>query len=161
LLPNKPRGVPRVDDWQVSERHLLGAAVRCAVARPAGARWAKDDVLQPLRAVATGEGVRSTEDIQMIDGTSIRAHQQAATAKKGAEIIVSVPPEATSRPKSTRSSIGKDYRSARSRHGADAPAAPALLDRLEPRTIVLADKAYDGNAIRGLIEGQGGAQHGA
>ena len=29
-------------------------------------------------------------DIQMIDSTSIRAHQQAATAKRGIEIIVSV-----------------------------------------------------------------------
>jgi transposase len=28
--------------------------------------------------------------IQMIDSTSIRAHQQAATLKRGAEIIVSV-----------------------------------------------------------------------
>ena len=37
----------------------------------------------------------------------------------------------------------------------DAPAALTLLDRLDPRTIVLADKAYDGNAIRDLIEGQG------
>ncbi len=37
----------------------------------------------------------------------------------------------------------------------DAPAALALLDRLDPRTIVLADKAYDGNAIRDLIERQG------
>lgn len=30
-----------------------------------------------------------------------------------------------------------------------------LLDALPARTIVLADKAYDGNAIRALIEGQG------
>ena len=30
-----------------------------------------------------------------------------------------------------------------------------LLDRLEPRTIVLGDKAYDGNAIRELIGSQG------
>ena len=30
-----------------------------------------------------------------------------------------------------------------------------LLDRLEPHTIVLGDKAYDGNAIRDLIESQG------
>ena len=37
----------------------------------------------------------------------------------------------------------------------DAPAALALLDRLEPRTIVLGDKAYDGNAIRDMIEAQG------
>lgn len=37
----------------------------------------------------------------------------------------------------------------------DAPAALALLNRLAPRTIVLGDKAYDGNAIRDLIESQG------
>ncbi len=37
----------------------------------------------------------------------------------------------------------------------DAPAALTLLDRLEPRTIVLADKAYDAGGIRDLIEGQG------
>lgn len=37
----------------------------------------------------------------------------------------------------------------------DAPAALELLDRLQPRTIMLADKAYDGNAIRDMIEAQG------
>ena len=39
-----------------------------------------------------------------------------------------------------------------------APGIPDLArlnDQLEPRTIVLGDKAYDGNAIRDLIEGQG------
>lgn len=97
-------------------------------------------------------------NIQMIDSTSIRAHKQAATAKKG----------------------GRDHCLGRSRGGLttkihavvdrqglpvrlgltagqalDAPAALGLLDRLEPRTIVLGDKAYDGNAIRDLIEAQG------
>jgi hypothetical protein len=51
-------------------------------------------------------------DIQMIDSTSIRAHQQAATAKRGVEITVSVAPGAASRPRSTRSSTGKGCRSA-------------------------------------------------
>jgi hypothetical protein len=50
-------------------------------------------------------------DIQMIDGTSVRAHQQAATAKRGVEIIVSVVPEAASRPRPTRSTTGKACRS--------------------------------------------------
>ena len=37
------------------------------------------------------------------------------------------------------------------------PSTPAhdLLDRLQPRTIVLADKAYDTNSIRDLIAAQG------
>jgi transposase len=38
---------------------------------------------------------------------------------------------------------------------ADCRAADVLLDDLAPRTIVLADKAYDSNAIRDLIEHQG------
>jgi hypothetical protein len=50
-------------------------------------------------------------DIQMIDSTSVRAHQQAATAKRGVEIIVSVAPGAASRPRSTRLSTGKVSRS--------------------------------------------------
>jgi len=50
-------------------------------------------------------------EIQMIDSTSVRAHQQAATAKRGIEIIVSVAPVAVSRPKSTRSSMRKASRS--------------------------------------------------
>lgn len=37
----------------------------------------------------------------------------------------------------------------------DGPAALSLLDRLDPRTIVLADKAYDADHIRNLIEAQG------
>ena len=36
-----------------------------------------------------------------------------------------------------------------------APAALTLRDRLAPRTIVLADKAYDVCGIHDLIEGQG------
>jgi transposase len=50
-------------------------------------------------------------DIQMIDSTSIRAHQQAATAKGGIEIIVSVAPEAGLRPKSTQLSMRQGSRS--------------------------------------------------
>ena len=50
-------------------------------------------------------------DIQMIDSTSIRAYQQAATEKRGIEFIVSVAPEGASRPKSMRLSMGKASRS--------------------------------------------------
>jgi transposase len=71
-------------------------------------RWRKAGVWDRMMDAITAahEG-----DIQMIDSTSIRAHQQAATAKRGVEIIVSVVPEAASRPKSMRSSMGKAYRS--------------------------------------------------
>ena len=32
MLPNKPRGVPRVNDRRGPQRHLLGSAVRCTLA---------------------------------------------------------------------------------------------------------------------------------
>ena len=35
MLPNKPRGVPRVNDRRVLKWHLLGVAIRSAVARSA------------------------------------------------------------------------------------------------------------------------------
>ncbi len=50
-------------------------------------------------------------DTQMIDSASVRAHQQAATAKRGIEIIVWVAPQAGSRPKSTQSAMRKGSRS--------------------------------------------------
>ena len=71
-------------------------------------RWRKasvwDRMMDAISAAHDG-------DIQMIDSTSIRAYQQAATAKRGIEIIVSVAPEAGSRPKSTLSSTDKASRS--------------------------------------------------
>src|SRR5690606_40791754 len=71
-------------------------------------RWRKagiwDRMMDAISAAHDG-------DIQMIDSTSVRAHQQAATAKRGIEIIVSAAPEAGSRPKSMRSSTGKASRS--------------------------------------------------
>ena len=120
LLPNKPRGVPRVDDRRVLNGIFWvlrsGAPWRDLPERYGPrttcynrfVRWRKasvwDRMMDAISAAHDG-------DIQMIDSTSIRAYQQAATAKRGIEIIVSVAPEAVSRPKSTRSLTGKASRS--------------------------------------------------
>ena len=120
LLPNKPRGVPRVDDRRVLNGIFWvlrsGAPWRDLPERYGPrttcynrfARWRKagvwDRMMDAIAAAHDG-------DIQMIDSTSVRAHQQAATAKRGIEIIASVVPEAGSRPKSTRSSMRKVSRS--------------------------------------------------
>ena len=98
LLPNKPRGVPRVDD-----RRVLNGIFW--VLR-SGAPWRDLRMMDAITAAHHG-------DIQMIDSTSVRAHQQAATARRGAQtqIIVSVAPEAGLRPKSTRSLMRKGSRS--------------------------------------------------
>ena len=120
LLPNKSRGVQRVDDRRVLNGIFWvlrsGAPWRDLPERYGPrttcynrfVRWRKagvwDRMMDAITAAYDG-------DIQMIDSTSIRAHQQAATAKRGIEIIVSVAPEADSRPKSTRSSMRKASRS--------------------------------------------------
>lgn len=120
LLPNKPRGVPRVDDrrtlngifwvlrsgapWRdLPERY--GPRTTCYNRfnrwRQAGV-W--DRLMDAITAVHDGE-------IHMIDSTSIRAHQQAATAKKGVQITVSVDRAAASRPRSTSSLTHRAFRS--------------------------------------------------
>jgi len=120
LLPNKSRGVPRVDDRRVLNGIFWvlrsGAPWRDLPERYGPrttcynrfVRWRKAGVWNRMMDAITAA---HKGDIQMIDSTSVRAHQQAATAKKGIEIIVSVVPEAGSRPKFTRSSTGKASRS--------------------------------------------------
>ena len=93
-------------------------------------------------------------DIQMIDSTSVRAHQQAATAKRGIQIIGSIAHGVVSRPKSTQSSAqGLPIRlSLTAGQAHDGPVAYRLLDRFDRRTIALADKPM---MPRDLIETQG------
>lgn len=120
LLPNKSRGVPRVDDRRVLNGIFWvlrsGAPWRDLPERYGPrttcynrfVRWRRAGVWDALMDAITAA---HDGDIQMIDSTSIRAHQQAATAKRGGEIIVSVVREAGSRPRSTRLSTGKACRS--------------------------------------------------
>lgn len=120
LLPNKPRGVPRVDDRRVLNGIFWvlrsGAPWRDLPERYGPrttcynrfARWRKagvwDRMMDAITAAHDG-------DIQMIDSTAVRAHQQAGTAKKGVQITVSVDHAAGSRPRSTLSSTRKASRS--------------------------------------------------
>jgi transposase len=52
MLPNKPRGVLRVDDPARSQWHLLGLAIRGTVARPTSRVRSIHHLLQPLRSLA-------------------------------------------------------------------------------------------------------------
>lgn len=119
LLPNKQRGAPRVDDRRVLNGILwccdlvrLGATCPSAMARTTCykrfVRWRKAGVwgrlMESITAAHDGE-------IQMIDSTSVRAHQQAATAKKRGQIVVSVDRAAGSRPRYTSSLTRKGSRS--------------------------------------------------
>jgi putative transposase len=91
LLPNKPRGVPRVDDRRVLNgifwRLRTGAPWADIPARYGPHttcvnrfnRWRKAGVWDRLLA-AVSEAYDG--DIQMIDSSSIRVHQHAANGKK-------------------------------------------------------------------------------
>jgi transposase len=167
LLPNKPRGAPRVDDRRVlngifwvlrsgapwrdlPERYGPGTTCynRFVRWRKAGA-W--DRLMDAISAAPDGT-------IQMIDRTSIRAHQQAATAKSGSAdqclgrsrggltTKIHVVVDAQGLPIRLGLTAGQAH---------DGQIADTLLDHLGPHTIVLADKAYDADRVRELIQHQG------
>ncbi|PEQ10187.1 IS5 family transposase [Novosphingobium sp. PC22D] len=113
LLPNKPRGVPRVDDRRV----LNGILWRFRTGSPWAeiperygpsttcynrfVRWRKAGVWDRLLATVSAafEG-----EIVMIDSTCVRVHQHGATGKKGEPVIVAWDvPEAASRARSMHS----------------------------------------------------------
>ena len=97
-------------------------------------------------------------DIQMIDSTSVRAHQQSATAKRrgadhclgrsrgGLTTKIHVVVDSQGLPIRLGPTAGQTH---------NGQIADTLLNHLRPRTIVLADKAYDADRIRELIQDQG------
>ena len=116
LLPNKTRGKPRVDDRRVLNGifWVLRARVPWAdlperYSPPTTIynrfnRWRKAGVLDRLMdaIIHAHEG-----DIQMIDSSIVRVHQQGAMAKRRVEIVVWAAPEAASRPYPIQSSTRK------------------------------------------------------
>ena len=54
MLPNKPRGVRRVNDRRVLNGIFWVLAFRCAMARPARDLWSPYHLLQSLRSLAAG-----------------------------------------------------------------------------------------------------------
>ena len=119
-LPNKPRGVPRVDDRRVLNGIfwvLRSGAFWSDVPERYGPpttiynrfnRWRKagvwDRLMDEIAKLYDG-------DVQMIDTSIVRVHQHGATAKRGVEIVAWVAPEAGSPRRSMRSSIERAGRS--------------------------------------------------
>src|SRR6185437_9081244 len=97
LLPNKPRGVPRVDDRRVLNGIFwvlrTGAPWR-ALPKEFGprttcynrfVRWRKAGVWDRVLAAVTKA---YDGNVQMIDSTSVRVHQHADNSKKATRIAV-------------------------------------------------------------------------
>ena len=167
LLPNKPRGVKRVDDRRVLNGIFWvlrsGAPWRDLPERYGPRttcynrfnRWRKAAVWDRLMD-ATTEAYDG--DVQMIDSSSVRVHQHAGCAKKGGGIRcmgrsrgglttkIHAVVDAKGLPIRLGLTPGQAY---------DGEAAMELLNALPENAMVLADKAYDANAIREMINGQG------
>jgi transposase len=121
LLPNKPRGVPRVDDRRVLNGifwRLRSGAPWADIPERYGphttcynrfVRWRAagiwDKILHAVSRAYNGK-------IQMIDSSIVRVHQHAANGEKKADAAVAwAVPAVGSRPKSTRSSTPTGSRS--------------------------------------------------
>lgn len=110
LLPNKPRGVPRVDDRRVLNgimwRFRSGATWAEVPGRYGPSttcynrfvRWRRAGVWDRLLAAVSAD---YNGELMMIDSTCVRVHQHGATGKKGgAQIVAWDVPGAALRPNS-------------------------------------------------------------
>ncbi|MEQ8194365.1 MAG: IS5 family transposase [Rhodospirillales bacterium] len=169
LLPNKPRGVPRVDDRRVlngifwvlrsgapwrdlPERY--GPYTTCYnrfVRRRKAGVW--DRIMDAVSEAYDG-------DIQMIDSSVVRVHQHAANGKKndrvhcmgrsrgGLTTKVHALTDARGLPIKLVLTPGQTH---------DVNGAALLLTDLAEGGVVLGDRAYDADWIRERIEAQGAA----
>ncbi|MEP7457501.1 IS5 family transposase [Phyllobacterium sp. SB3] len=168
LLPNKPRGVPRVDDRRI----INGILWRFRTGSPWAdvperygppttcynrfVRWRKkgvwDDILREVSKAFDGE-------IVMIDSSCVRVHQHAATGKKGdvddgcmgrsrggLTTKIHAVVDAEGRPVELMLTAGQAH---------DSKMAEPMLGNIGRGTILLADRAYDTDALRALAKAKG------
>jgi transposase len=121
LLPNKPRGVPRVDDRRVISGivHVLQSGCRWkdapAVYGPHKTlynrhkRWSEKDVWGAVFEALAAEGGPPAE--VLIDSTHVKAHRSAAGGKGGLTSRRSASAEAAATPSCTPSPTHKVARS--------------------------------------------------
>jgi transposase len=121
MLPNKPRGVPRVDDRKVISGivHVLQSGCRWkdapAIYGPPktlynrNVRWAAKGVWRAVFEALAAEGGPPTE--VLIDSTHVKAHRSAAGGKGGRTFRRSAAVGAVATPKSTPSPIDTAVRS--------------------------------------------------
>ena len=97
LLPNKPRGVPRVDDRRVLNGIfwvLRSGAPWADLPERYGPRTTVYNRFNRWRKAGVWDGIMDAitkaydGKVQMIDTSSVRVHQQAGAAKKGVQIVV-------------------------------------------------------------------------
>jgi transposase len=161
LLPNKPRGVPRVDDRRVINGIFY-------VLRT-GSPW--HDGLQPVQPLGQGgclgAGVRGPVGrFARVDAPDRQLHHPRPPArrrwKKGG------PDHAIGRSRGGLSTkinalVDKDGLPLRivlsAGQASDKAAVEALIDGLKPARALVADRGYDARAVIDLVEARGGRAH--
>lgn len=171
LLPNKVRGVPRVDDRRVISGivHVLKSGCRWVDALQEYGprktlynrfvRWAAKGVWRDIFLALADAGGPSSQ--ALIDSSAVRAHRSAAGGKGGA---VARYRAFAWRPdhKKIHAITDRLCRPIRfiltGGHVPDCVAAESLLGMLPSQVdVVQGEKGYDGNAIRLQIEAAGAA----
>ena len=121
MLPNKPRGVPRVDDRRVISGivHVLQSGCRwkdapaiygpCKTLYNRHKRWSEKGVWRAVFEALAAEGGPPAE--VLIDSTHVKAHRSAAGGKGGRTPRRSASAEAVAIPSSTRSPTRRAGRS--------------------------------------------------
>jgi transposase len=167
MLPNKPRGVPRVNDRRVLNGIFLGLAIWGAMARPAAGVRPIHHLLQPLRSLARAgiwakimSVLAGAHDaaVQMIDTSIVRVHQHVACITRNRRQSMGRSRGGlTSKIHAVVDTNGLPVRVALTAGEAhDNRLAGRLLSRLKSGTMLLADRGYDADWIRALAR-----QHGA
>lgn len=167
MLPRKPRGVPRVDDRRVLNGIFWvlrsGAPWRDLPERYGPyttcynrfVRWRIAGVWDRILAAISH---RDDADVQTIDSTIVRAHQHATCIRRGADedfgrsrggLTTKIHAVVDANGLPLRLALGPG-------HQHDIVAAGDLLKEVPSGGMLLADKAYDSDAIRTLVASRGG-----
>ncbi|WP_188084461.1 IS5 family transposase [Sphingobium scionense] len=161
LLPNKPRGVARVDDRRVLNGimwRFRSGATWAEVPERYGpsttcynrfVRWRKAGVWDRLLA-AVSAGYNG--ELVMIDSTCMRVHQNGATGKKGEAGDRGMGRSRGGLTSKLHALVDADGRTVGLRLTGgqvhDACEAEALIEAIPVGATLLGDKGYDSNAIR-------------
>ena len=148
------------------QRHLLGSSLGRAEARSTGKLWTTYDLLQSLRSLAAAvvwdriiEALAAAHDatVQMIDTSVVRVHQHGACiAGNRKQHIGRSRGGLTGKVHSVVDANGLPVRLGLTPGEAhDNRLCRLLLDGLRPRTMLLADRGYDADWIRALVNQQG------
>ena len=167
LLPNKPRGVARVDDRRVLNGifwRLRTGAPWADIPQRYGPhttcvnrfnRWRKAGVWDRILAAVSKA---YDGDIQMINSSSIRVHQHAANGKKatrsrcmgrtrgGLTTKIHVLVDACGLPILLKITEGQAH---------DGRSAQDMLGTVGRGDVLVADRAYDSNALRDTLAARG------